>query len=97
MDDETTLQLYFPVPCYHTVQVYSKQPHFQFLPICSAHASSSSIVSGLIEDVIPMPPDTMSLEQFRESQAGRNLRFMYKLVSILRLADDEFAHLHQHH
>lgn len=44
-----------------------------------------------------MPPDTMSLEQFRESQAGRNLRFMYKLVSILRLADDEFAHLHQHH
>lgn len=44
--------------------------------------------------MIPVPPDTLSLEQIREPQPSRNLRLMQKLVSVLRLANDEFTNLH---
>ena len=41
-----------------------------------------------------MPSDTLTLEQIREPQPSRNLRLMQKLVSVLRLANDEFTNLH---
>jgi hypothetical protein len=43
--------------------------------------------------MVPVPPDTMSLEQVREPQARMHLVLGDEVVSILWLTNDEFAEL----
>jgi hypothetical protein len=40
-----------------------------------------------------MSPNTLTLEQVRESQTRRDLLLAYDFMSIFRLANDEFANL----
>ena len=42
-----------------------------------------------------MASDAIPLEQFREPQTRRHLRFMNHLVSVFRFADDELSDLDQ--
>lgn len=51
------------------------------------------IVPRLVEDMISMPPDTLTLEEVREAQTRCYLRFMNNVVSVLRLVNDELSEL----
>jgi hypothetical protein len=73
-----------------TSNPYSTPLTFPPLPL------TSSIVARLLENMIPMPPDAVSLEHIRESQAARDLVFRNDVVSIFRLANDEFTNLLAH-
>jgi hypothetical protein len=52
-----------------------------------------SIVPRLIENMVPMSPHTLSLEELREPKAGGDLRFRDDVLAVFWLADDEFANL----
>lgn len=86
----------FLLELYRTLSVYSIDFLLNSSHLLQSMLQNSGIVSRLIEDMIPVPPDTLSLEQIREPQASRDLRFMHKLISVLRLANDELADLHQY-
>ena len=58
------------------------------------HSLLLSIVPRLIEHMVPMPPDSLTLEQIREPQPRRDLTLMQDIISVLRLADDKLTHLH---
>lgn len=47
--------------------------------------------------MIPMAPNTLSLEQIREPQSSRDLRLMHKLIAgILGFTNYEFTNLCEH-
>jgi hypothetical protein len=43
--------------------------------------------------MVSMPPDTLSLEELGEPEAGGDLRFRDNVLAVFWLADDEFANL----
>jgi len=57
------------------------------------HRPHSCKVPRLIEHMIPMPSDTLTLKQRREAHVLRHLLLANAIISTLRLADDELADL----
>lgn len=53
----------------------------------------SSVVPRLIEDMVPMPPDTLALEQLREAKTSRNLILMHEFITVFWFANDELTDL----
>lgn len=65
-----------------------------YQPLSPLSSDSLGKIPRLIKNVIPMPPNTLSLEQIREPQSSRNLRLMHKLIAeILRFANYELTNL----
>ena len=53
----------------------------------------SSIIPGLVEYMVSVSPDTLSLEDLGEAQVLRHLVFGDDIVGTFGLAHDEFADL----
>jgi len=52
-----------------------------------------SVIPRLVEDVVPVSPHTLTLEQIREAETRSDLVLGDDIVAVLRLIDDELADL----
>lgn len=53
----------------------------------------SSKISRLVEDMVPVPSDTLALEDFGEAQVSRHLVLWNNIICAFRLTNDKFANL----
>lgn len=68
-------------------------PSYQLSTQSPKQDTQLSIIPRLIKNMIPMPSNTLSLEQIREPETREDLAFMDEFVSVFWLADDKFTDL----